>query len=365
VENNLYGIISPFLIILAFLLIYKFLKIKSALNNQYLSDYSKADTKNKETQFYFLFLGIIIPLLESIFVLFNVRSKSLLVQNFSLGVFLLAIYFISKKASMVFQNMQSIFKVVFIISLIIISRNIINTSPDIIPIIAFIILFFFSYDILKPIKLYYLSVVCVFIFIFVLFVFEIIPLKSISLLFNYCLIIQIINYVRNKSFLIAKDKFKFTNDIVNKGNTLTIASNNAGEISFCSDTITSILGYTPEEVMGMEFWRLTEDPEFIGIKHHDNHVEEQLYVRKLKCKNGTYKYIQWKDKKYNDNLTIGIGNDITNEINLQNQYRDLIQNATDLIYETDVNGNFIFANDFAIKTLGFNPNEYLSMNYSE
>ncbi|WP_244534367.1 PAS domain S-box protein [Flavobacterium fluvii] len=163
----------------------------------------------------------------------------------------------------------------------------------------------------------------------------------------------------------AKDKFKFTNDIVNKGNTLTIAANDAGEISFCSETITSILGYTPEEVMGMGFWKLTEDPEFIGLQYHDNYIDERLYVRKLKCKNGSYKYIQWRDKKHNENLTIGIGNDITNEINLQNQYRDLIQNATDLIYEIDVHGNFTFANDFAVKSLGYDHYEYLSMNYSE
>ncbi len=35
VSNNLFAIVSPFLIILSFILIYKFLKIKSALNNKY------------------------------------------------------------------------------------------------------------------------------------------------------------------------------------------------------------------------------------------------------------------------------------------------------------------------------------------
>ena len=117
--------------------------------------------------------------------------------------------------------------------------------------------------------------------------------------------------------------------------------------------------------MGMGFWKLTEDPEFIGIDYHDNYVDERLYVRKLKCKNGSYKYIQWKDKKHNDNLTIGIGNDITNEIRLQNQYKDLIQNATDLIYEVDSFGNFTFINDYTIKTLGYSPEEVLNRNYLE
>lgn len=365
VSNNLFAIVSPFLIILSFILIYKFLKIKSALNNKYIENYSKEDSKNKETQFYFLFLGILVPFLEIIFIFFNVRSKSLLIQNFSMGAFLLAVYFISKKTSLVFQNIQKIFKILFLLSFVIVSRNLIYTSPDIIPLIAFVILFFFSYDILKPLKLYWFSVAFVFIFISILFAFEIIPTNSISLLFNYCLIIQIVNYVRHKSLLNFKDKFRFSNEIVNKGNTLIIATNNIGEISFCSETITSILGYTSEEVMGMGFWKLTEDPEFIGEKYHDSYVDERLYVRKLKCKNGTYKYIQWKDKKHNNNLTIGIGNDITNEINLQNQYRDLIQNATDLIFEVDASGNFTFINDFTIKTLGYNFDEVLNKNYLE
>lgn len=365
VSNNLFEIAVPFLIFLSFILINKFLKFRSDLTSKFGQDLPKEDSKNIETQLYLLFLGIIIPLLEITFVIFNVRSKSLLIPNLSLSTFFLIIYFVSKKSSVVFQNLQNIFKVIFIITFCLISRNLIYTPTDIIPVIAFIIWFFFSYDILKPKKLYWFFVVTVFIFIYILFAFEIVPSKSTTILLNYTLIIQVINYVRHKSLLNIRDKFRFTNEIVNKGNSLTIATNNAGEVSFCSETITSILGYTTEEVMGMGFWRLTEDPEFIGEKYHDNYVDERLYVRKLKCKNGTYKYIQWRDKKHNDNLTIGIGNDITNEITLQNHYRDLVQNATDLIYELDVEGNFTFINDFTIKTLGYNSDEVLGINFSE
>ena len=133
VKNNLFEIISPFLILLTFLLVYKFLKIKSEINNQYVENNCKENFRNKETQFYFLSLGIIIPLLEIVFTFFNVRSKSLLIQNFSIGAILLALYFISKKSTLIFQNLQSIFKGIFLIVFIIISRNIIYTSPDIIP----------------------------------------------------------------------------------------------------------------------------------------------------------------------------------------------------------------------------------------
>src|SRR3970040_3207077 len=109
-NNNLFEIIMPILIISAFLLVYKFLKIKSTLNDRYVETQSKIDSRNKETQFYFLFLGITIPLLEIFFAYFEIRSKSLLVQNFSLGIFLLVIYLVSKKSDLVFQNIKSIFK---------------------------------------------------------------------------------------------------------------------------------------------------------------------------------------------------------------------------------------------------------------
>lgn len=364
-SNNVFEIIMPILIISAFLLVYKFLKIKSSLDDRYSENHSKIDSKNKETQFYFLFLGITIPILEFFLAFFEIRSKDLFVQNLSLGIILLGIYLTSKKSLLVYQNIQPIFKVLFIIGFAIISKNVIYASPDLTPTIAFLICFFFSYDIIKPIKLYLFFVLIVFVFFYILFVFKIIPVKILSLLFNYSLLIQIINYVRHKSILSVKEKFRFTNEIVNSGNTLTIATNDAGEISFCSKTITSILGYSTEEVMGMGFWKLTEDLEFIEKKHHNNNVDERMYVRKLKCKNGTYKYIQWRDKKHKDNLTIGIGNDITNEINLENQYRNLIQNATDLIFEVDIYGNFTFINDFTIKTLGYSSDEALTRNYSE
>lgn len=165
----------------------------------------------------------------------------------------------------------------------------------------------------------------------------------------------------NKDF----DKFLFTNEIVNKGNSLTIATNKKGEVTFCSETIEPILGYTPEEAMGLGFWRLTEDAEFVGEAYHDNYIDERLYIRKLKCKNGEYKYIQWKDKKYNDGLVIGAGQDITEQILMQDQYRNLVQSANDIIFETNTRGQFTFVNEFAEKMLGYDQNEVMGKHFSE
>ncbi|MGQ7947384.1 PAS domain S-box protein [Flavobacterium sp. WC2509] len=174
----------------------------------------------------------------------------------------------------------------------------------------------------------------------------------------------IINHIRYISLYKIQEKVNFTNEIVNKGNSLTIATNRLGEVTFCSDNITTILGYTAEEVMGFGFWELTEDPEFIGIDYHENFIDNRLYIRKLKCKNGEYKFIQWIDKKFNNNSIIGIGQDITNEIKIRKQYETLIQTAVDIIFEADAKGKFTFINDYAIKALGFSKEEFLTKDFS-
>jgi hypothetical protein len=296
--NNLFRIITPFLFLLLFLLIYKFSRIKSILYNKYIENYSTEASRSEEYQLYLLFLGIIIPIFEITFEIFKVRQKSLLIVNCGLGAFFLVVYFMSKKSSYIFRNLQLIFKVLFLISFGFISRNLIFSSPDILPAIAFIIAFFFSYSVLKPIKLYCFFVISVFTYLIIIFIFELVPLNTAIMVFNYSLIIIVINYIRHLYLLNIKDKFSFSNEIVNKGNSLSVASNKKGEIIFCSENIYQILGYTPNEVMGLEFWKLTEDPEFIGEKYHENYVDEKLYIRKLKCKNGEYKYIQWKDTKF-------------------------------------------------------------------
>jgi PAS domain S-box-containing protein len=171
------------------------------------------------------------------------------------------------------------------------------------------------------------------------------------------LLIGILIYFIYKKFTATKKKLVFTNEIVNKGNSLTIATNKKGEVLFCSEQVKDYLGYTPKEVLGFQFWELTEDPEFIGEAYHDNFIDNRLHVRRLRCKNGEYKFIQWKDKKLSEHLIIGIGHDVTEQIQIQNQYQNLIENATDIIYETDLKGNYTFINKYAETVLGYTQEE--------
>ena len=122
---------------------------------------------------------------------------------------------------------------------------------------------------------------------------------------------------------------------------LKFAADNLGNVQYCNDSITKILGYTPEEVLGKAFWSLTEDTEFESGDYSNKFKPNAVYFRKLKCKNGDYKFIQWTDFKQTNNTYVATGQDVTSKISLETKYTNLIQNAKDIIYESDRYGNII------------------------
>ena len=345
------------------LLVYQFFNIKAKIG-YFIEKKLETETVNREYQLYILFFGIAIIVIEIINEIFKVRPKSLLVINVSIGFAVLVIYFITDKVRFLRDRVQPVFIFFFFIYMFYIGHNIIFLKRDVVPVIVFLISFYFSYGVLKPIRIYWIFVGLVFTFLIVTAAFHFVSVKSSILLINFCILIFIINQIKYAVLLNSRDNFRFTNEIVHKGNSLTIATNNKNEVLFCSETITSILGYLPDEVMGLKFWKLTKEDDFLPDTANLNYQEEKLYIRKLKSKNGEYKYIQWKDKKFSDDLIISIGQDVTEQIIVQDQYKNLIQTATDIIFEIDADGYFTFMNDFGFSILGYSENEIISQHYS-
>jgi PAS domain S-box-containing protein len=345
------------------ILVYQFFKIKAKIGN-FIEKKRETDIAGNEYHLYILFFGIAVILIEIINEIFKIRPKSLLFVNVGIGIFVLIIYFLTDKIKVLRDRIQEIFIVSFFIYISYVARNIISLPNDVVPIITFLITFFFSYNILKPIKIYWTFVALTFVFLTTTVSFNLIPIKSAVLLINFSILIFIINQVKYAVLLNNRDNFRFANEIVHKGNSLTIATNENGELLFCSETITAILGYQPDDVKGMEFWRLTEDKEFDCENYQKNYIDNKLYIRKLKTKNGEFRYIQWKDKKFSENLIISIGQDVTEQIIVQDQYKNLIQTATDIIFEISAEGYFTFINEFGFSILGYTEDEVIMQHYS-
>nr|WP_294775826.1 PAS domain S-box protein [uncultured Flavobacterium sp.] len=359
---NSYVIICLLLIIslLLYVTVHKTLQNKLNLSNKY----SEFEPKEEQFRIYFLFFGITIPLIETIVVFFEIRSNNHMPINYSIGVLLLALYFLTGRFQFFYQKINPIFTLIYIGYFGFIGYNLFFSPFELIYYVTLIIGFFLSYFVLKNIVQYWIFTGLVFLFLIFSYQNKLLEDKLIILLACTFISIIAIHISRHLGLLETKNKFLFSDMIVNNGNSLIITTNKKGEVSFCSESVEAILGYKAEEVLGMGFWILTEDPEFIGEDYHNTFVDDRTYIRKLKCKNGDYKYIQWKDKKYSEDITIGIGQDVTEQVNIKDQYRSLIESAADLIYEIDLKAMITYVNQFTVKALNCEREDILGKHFS-
>jgi hypothetical protein len=90
--------------------------------------------------------------------------------------------------------------------------------------------FYFAYTVLKPIILVFFCCVY-FSYIVTVTYFEMLPIKTIAL-FNFSLIVFTINYIQYIIGLNVKDKFRFSDQIINNGNSLILVSNRREKFYF-------------------------------------------------------------------------------------------------------------------------------------
>ncbi|MGL2966743.1 PAS domain S-box protein [Flavobacterium sp. XGLA_31] len=348
------------ILFLFYIAINKTLQKKLNLSN----NYAEFEPKEEQFRIYFLFFGITIPLIETIVDVFELRQSNHLAVNFSVGALLLVFYFLSTKYQNFNRYINYIFPTCYFAYFGYVVYNVFFEPFELLSYIALVVGLFLSYFVIKNIIHYWFFVLLFFSTLLIAYRFEIIEPKQIILLICAFIAIIAIHISRHLALLETRNKFLFSDIIVNNGNSLIITTNKKGEVSFCSESVEEILGYKVSEMLGMGFWELTEDPDFIGEAYHDTFIDNRLHVRKLKAKNGEYKYIQWKDKKYSDNISIGIGQDVTEQVNIKDQYRSLIESAADLIYEIDLDSMVTYVNHFTEKTLGYNREDILNKHYS-
>jgi PAS domain S-box-containing protein len=163
------------------------------------------------------------------------------------------------------------------------------------------------------------------------------------------------------------EKLIFSSGVLNKGSSLVIATNRAGDITFISENVKTLLGYEPEEVMGQRWWKATttDQEELTHLKEETlkSFKDGKSYIRKVKAKSGEIRYIQWVDKRFSSQLLVGIGQDVTDQVALQKRYEYLVENAEDAIYTSDYKGNFTLVNNRLEKITGYSAQELIGRNY--
>lgn len=353
---NNYWLIAPLLVSLS-LLIFTAFKKNKLIKNRVITLSDKLESNTEQYRLILLFIGLTLPCVEIVTEFFKIRLHSQLLFYSMVSLVLITIYYLSKYSKFVLKNIQTIGIIVLITYFLFIVKIIGDKPFELVNLPGIFVCFFLSYYMLKNIFQYWLFVgfSIALIVILILTGYYTLQIGLITVCtFFFIISVHLSRHISQTNTI---NQLKFTDEIVNKGNILTIATNKKGEVLFCSDQVTEFLGYTKEEVMGFGFWKLTEDPDFVGEAYHENYIDNKFHIRKLKCKNGEYKYIQWKDRKFSEDMVIGIGQDVTEQIQLQNQYENLIENANEIIYETDERGKYTFINKYSEKITGYKANE--------
>ena len=197
-----------------FLLINILFAKSSKYNKDFVRNYSKIESTNEQFTLYFLFLGIIIPVIDLVIEFTGVRERNTLEFNLITGFVLLLIYFLSKKYKIVYNNIAIIFSVVYILYGISTIFKIAKYHTSISSALEFAVMFFLSYTVFRIFKYYWIFVFSVVIIIFSLFFFGFIEKKEAVVFLSYSLLITVLNHIRHIVNLNSKDKFLFADNIV-------------------------------------------------------------------------------------------------------------------------------------------------------
>ncbi|MCH2224670.1 MAG: PAS domain S-box protein [Crocinitomicaceae bacterium] len=118
--------------------------------------------------------------------------------------------------------------------------------------------------------------------------------------------------------------FASLNDI----NAIVLVANSSGSIIFANKAIKKILGYTPEEVLGDAWWKLTSVTENTELRKEqiasmaigETHLKDKhLFESLLLAKDGRKVWTQWTNTRTADGLLVGTAQDITEKKKLQEE----------------------------------------------
>ena len=153
-----------------------------------------------------------------------------------------------------------------------------------------------------------------------------------------------------------------------------------GVYTYLTPSCQSILGYQPHELIGINPYTLFHPDDVLAVQNtHSTVIKNEdvnLITYRIKRKDGRYVWIETNNKAITDPISgkvkeiICISRDITEskeaEIKLQLselKYKNLVENAMIGIYSTNLNGDFLFANNAMCNILEYDTiDELLNSN---
>ena len=165
-------------------------------------------------------------------------------------------------------------------------------------------------------------------------------------------LVVIFSFVRLDSL----DKLIFVNGIINRGNVISISFDENNIITYCSENINNYFAFESEMITGKPtsiFNDIVVDEGLRESKLTDLFVDGKSINMPMLSKDGKLIWVEWACKELSQETKVIMGQDITEKLLISNNYESLVENAKDLIFNTDINGHFLFVNEFTKKLLGY------------
>ncbi len=142
------------------------------------------------------------------------------------------------------------------------------------------------------------------------------------------------------------NKLLFSSIIMDKTNTFVLATNKKNELIFTNDNADKILSQTKV--------------------YHPNEINAVLDLVETIPANELHneKVIEWKGTKISSDLTVSVGQDVTEKYEERKRYELLVEQSNDVIYTTDIAGRFLYINKKIFDFLGYMPNELIGRRFT-
>ena len=168
---------------------------------------------------------------------------------------------------------------------------------------------------------------------------------------------------------------KYTNSIINSSLDIICAADKNGKIIEFNSAAEQAFGYTEQEILKKGIFIIYENKkEYLKISKELKTKKYFVGEVKNKRKNGELftsflSASTLHDNKNNIIGTMGVSRDITELkeaekqlVESEERYRDLFENASDLIQSLDMNGNILYVNKAWKETLGYSEEEIINKN---
>jgi len=167
------------------------------------------------------------------------------------------------------------------------------------------------------------------------------------------------------------EKLKFFELLLNEVNSIIVSSDKNGNITYISPATEKILGYKIKDLLGKRWWKLTflskEEGKLFKDKVCDlvsgkKTIDNKPYERKLKCIDGSFKWIEWRDSISINNTFVSIGIDIsewkkTEEKKIQSD--TILKNMDSMVMVSNSEGNIIFSTPVVKNIIGYSKEEIM------